>query len=31
MNKKYILEDARIQKYVIRNFRNFQMTKDRDV
>ena len=31
MNKKYILEDARTQKYVIVNFRNFQMTKDRDV
>ena len=31
MNKKYILEYARTQKYAIRNFRNFQMTEDRDV
>ena len=31
MNKKYILEDARTQKYAIQNFRNFQMTEDRDV
>ena len=31
MNKKYILEDAETQKYVIGNFRNFQMTEDRDV
>ena len=31
MNKKYILEDAGTQKYVIGNFRNFQMTEDRDV
>ena len=30
MNKKYILEDVRTHKYAIRNFRNFQMTKDRD-
>ena len=29
--KKCILEYARTQKYVIRNFRNFQMTEDRDV
>ena len=29
--KKYILEGAGTQKYVIRNFRNFQMTDDRDV
>ena len=26
MNKKYILENAGTQKYVIGNFRNFQMT-----
>ena len=31
MNKKYILEDAWAQKYVIENFRNFQMTENRDV
>ena len=31
INKKYILEYARTQKYAIGNFRNFQMTKDRDV
>ena len=31
MNKKYILEDAETQKCVIGNFRNFQMTEDRDV
>ena len=31
MNKKYILEDTGTQKYAIGNFRNFQMTKDRDV
>ena len=31
INKKYILEDARTQKYAIGNFRNFQMTEDRDV
>ena len=31
MTKKYMLEDARTQKYVIQNFRKFQMTKDRDV
>ena len=31
MNKKYILEDVGTQKYAIRNFRNFQMTEDRDV
>ena len=31
MNKKYILEDVGTQKYVIGNFRNFQMTKGRDV
>ncbi|KAJ9680257.1 hypothetical protein PVL29_019539 [Vitis rotundifolia] len=30
MNKKYILEDAGTQKYAIGNFRNFQMTEDRD-
>ena len=29
--KKYILENARTQKYVIWNFRNFQMTEDRNV
>ena len=31
MNKKYILEDVGTQKYVIRNFKNFQMTEDKDV
>ena len=31
MNKKYILEDAGTHKYVIGNFRNFQMTEDKDV
>ena len=31
MNKKYILENARTQKYVIGNFRNFQMIEGRDV
>ena len=31
MNKKYILEYAGTQKYAIGNFRNFQMTEDRDV
>ena len=31
MKKKYILENARTQKYVIWNFRNFQMTEDRNV
>ena len=31
MNKKYILEDAWTQKYAIENFRNFQMTENRDV
>ena len=31
MNKKCILEYARTQKYAIGNFRNFQMTEDRDV
>ena len=31
MTKKYIVEDARTQKYAIGNFRKFQMTKDRDV
>ena len=31
MNKKYILKDAGTQKYAIGNFRNFQMTEDRDV
>ena len=31
MKKKYILEDARTQKYAIWNFRNFQMTEDRNV
>ena len=29
--KKYILEDAGTQKYPIGNFRNFQMTEDKDV
>ena len=29
--KKNILEDAGTQKYVIWNFRNFQMTEDRDL
>ena len=29
LTKKYIVEDAGIQKYVIGNFRKFQMTKDR--
>lgn len=28
MNKKCILEDVRTQKYVIRNFKSFQSTKD---
>ena len=31
MNKKYIVEDAGTQKYAIGNFRNFQMTEDRDI
>ena len=31
MNKKYIVKDARTQKYAIGNFRKFQMTEDRDV
>ena len=31
MNKKHILENVGTQKYAIRNFRNFQMTEDRDV
>ena len=31
MNKKYILKDVGTQKYAIGNFRNFQMTEDRDV
>ena len=31
MNKKYILEDVGTHKYVIGNFRNFQMTEDKDV
>ena len=31
MNKKYILEDVGTQKYVIGNFKNFQMTEDKDV
>ena len=31
MNKKCILENAGTQKYVIGNFRNFQMTEGRDV
>ena len=31
MNKKYILKDVGTQKYAIGNFRNFQMTKDKDV
>ena len=31
MNKKYILEDVGAQKYVIRNFKIFQMTEDKDV
>ena len=29
--KKHILEDEGTKKYTIRNFRNFQMTKDWDV
>ena len=31
INKKYILKDVGTQKYVIKNFRKFQMTKDKDV
>ena len=31
MHKKYILEGVGTQKYVIKNFRNFQMTENRDV
>ena len=31
MNKKYILKDAKTHKYAIGNFRNFQMTMDKDV
>ena len=31
MHKKYILEGAGTEKYDIRNVKNFQMTKDRDV
>ena len=31
MNKKYILKDAKTHKYVIGNFKNLQMTMDRDV
>ena len=31
LTKKYIVEDARTQKYIIGNFRKFQMTEDRDV
>ena len=31
MTKKYILEDAGTQKYVMGNFRKFQMTENRDV
>ena len=31
MTKKYIIEDVETQKYVIGNFRKFQMTKDRDL
>ena len=31
MNKKYILENAGTRKYAIGNFRNFQMTEDKDV
>ena len=31
VNKKYILEYARTQKYAIGNFRNFQMTENRNV
>ena len=31
MNKKYVLEDAGTQKYAIGNFRNFQMTENRNV
>ena len=31
MNKKCILEYVGAQKYAIQNFRNFQMTKNRDV
>ena len=30
-NKKYILEDAGTQKYVIWNFINFRMIEDRNV
>ena len=29
--KKYILEDAKTRKYAIGNFRNFQMTEDKEV
>ena len=31
LTKKYIVEDAGTQKYVIGNFRKFQMTEDKDV
>ena len=31
MTKKYIIEDARTQKYIIGNFLKFQMSEDRDV
>ena len=31
VTKKYIVEDAAKQKYVIGNFRKFQMIEDRDV
>ena len=31
MTKKYIIENARTQKYAMGNFRKFQMTKDIDV
>lgn len=31
MNQKYVLEDAKAQNYAIRNFKKFQMTKDKDV
>ena len=31
MNKKYILKYAKTHKYVIGNFRNFQMTENKDV
>ena len=31
LTKKYIVEDVGTQKYVIGNFRKFQMTEDKDV